>query len=81
MLATEFRKNLYRNLDQAAQGEPLTIEYKGITLRLQAVNGSSKLSRAVWRNTIVGNPDDLVRPDEELMAMLESKWAREFEEG
>ena len=54
MLATEFRKNLYQNLDQAAKREPLTIEYRGITLRLQAVNGSSRLSRAIRRNPIIG---------------------------
>lgn len=79
MLATEFRKNLYQNLDQVAKGEPLTIEYKGITLQLQAVNGSSKLSRAVWRDTIIGDPDDLINSDQELLAELEAKWAAEAE--
>ena len=77
MLATDFRKNLYQNLDQVAKGEPLMIEYKGTTLRLQAVNGVSKLSRAVRRNTIVGDPNAIIGSDPELMAMLEAKWAED----
>ncbi|MBL8237950.1 MAG: hypothetical protein JNM66_11055 [Bryobacterales bacterium] len=50
------------------------IEYKGVSLRLEAVIGKRKLAGAVRRNSIVGDPDLLVGSDIELMDQLEKKW-------
>ncbi|WP_031500365.1 hypothetical protein [Bryobacter aggregatus] len=74
MLATELRKNLFQNLDKAVKGEPLLIEYKGVTLRLEAITGGSKLAGAIQRNAIIGDPDALIHSDKNLMDALESKW-------
>jgi hypothetical protein len=74
MLATEFRKHLFQTLEKAAHGAPVAIEYKGVTLRLEAVGGKSKLARAVRRNAIVGDPDLLTGPDLELLAWIGKKW-------
>lgn len=77
MFATELRKNLFQSLDTAAKGQPILIEYKGVSFRLEALTGNSKLAAAVRRNTIVGDPQAIVPSDNELMASLEAKWAVE----
>lgn len=77
ILATELRKNLFQTLEKASKGEPVLIEYKGVSLRLEAVTGKRKLSNAVRRNSIVGDPELLVGSDVELMDQLEKKWAAE----
>lgn len=74
MLATELRKNLSQTLEKASNGDPVMIEYKGVSLRLEAVIGKRKLAGAVRRNSIVGDPDLLVGSDIELMDQLEKKW-------
>lgn len=74
MLATELRKNLFQTLEKASNGDPVMIEYKGVSLRLEAVIGKRKLAGAVRRNSIVGDPDLLVGSDIELMDQLEKKW-------
>lgn len=60
MTSTFLRTNLFQSLDQALQGQVLVIEYKGRKLELAAVEGGSKLSRAIRRDAIVGDPDDLL---------------------
>lgn len=77
MLATEFRKNLYQTLERASKGEAVEIEYKGVSLRLEAVPPKSKLANAVRRNTIIGDPRSIIGSDQELMDYLEKKWALE----
>lgn len=77
MLATELRKNLFQTLEKASKGNPVMIEYKGISLRLEAVGGKSKLAGAVRRKAIVGDPDLLIDPDSDLLEELGSKWAAE----
>ena len=42
MLATELRKNLFQTLEKASQGDPVMIEYKGVSLRLEATGRNSK---------------------------------------
>lgn len=77
MLATELRKNLFQTLEKASKGDPVMIEYKGISLRLEAVGGRSKLAGAVRRNAIVGDPHLLIGPDLEMLEGLDAKWAME----
>ena len=77
MLATELRKNLFQTLDKASKGDPVMIEYKGISLLLEAVGGNSKLAGAVRRKAIVGDPDLLIGPDLNLIEGLGEKWAME----
>ena len=77
MLATELRKNLFQTLEKASKGDPVLIEYKGVSLRLEAITGKRKLAGAVRRNSIIGDPDLLVGSDIKLMDQLEKKWAVE----
>lgn len=77
MLATQFRKNLYQNLEKASRGEVVTVDYKGVQLRVEAVSSRRKLDNIVVRDTIVGDPALLIGPDLELMEYLEKKWAAE----
>lgn len=77
MLATELRKNLFQTLEKVSKGDPVMIEYKGISLRLEAVGGRSKLAGAVRRKAIVGDPDLLIGPDMEMLEGLDAKWAME----
>lgn len=77
MLATELRKNLFQTLEKASKGDPVMIEYKGVSLRLEAVVGRRKLAGAIRRNAIVGDPDSLIGPDLELLDTLGEKWAKD----
>ena len=80
MLATELRKNLFQTLEKASKGDTVMIEYKGISLRLEAIGGRSKLAGAVRRKAIVGDPELLIGPDLELLEGLDAKWAMEDSE-
>lgn len=64
-------------MEKAAKGVPVMIEYKGVSLRLEAVGGKSKLAEAVRRKAIVGDPDLPIGPDTELHQELGAKWADE----
>ncbi len=77
MVATELRKELFQTLEKVSKGEPVTIEYKGVALRLEAVGGKRKLAGAPRRNAIVGDPDLLIGPDPKLLKELDAKWAVE----
>jgi len=77
MLPTDLRNNLFQTLDKAAKGDPVMIEYKGMSLRLEAVTRTSKLPRAQKRTAIIGDPDSIIGSDLELMDLLQKKWAFE----
>ena len=75
MNATEFRKNLFQTLEEAADGRTVIIEYKGRNFRLEAERGAqSKLSRAVRRRALLVDPDSIVGPDPEIGDLLERRW-------
>jgi len=74
--ATNFRKNLFQILDQAARGESIEIAHKGAKLRLVAPVGS-KLSRAVRRRTLLVDPASIVESDRELMSTIAEGWDRD----
>lgn len=67
----------FQTLEKIAKGDPVMIEYKGISLRLEAVGGKFKVAGAVRRNASVGDPDLLIDPDSDLLEELGSKWAVE----
>jgi prevent-host-death family protein len=62
MSVTALRKNLYKVVDQVLEtGIPVEVERRGRTVLISAAEPArSKLSRLVRRDTIVGDPDDLV---------------------
>jgi antitoxin (DNA-binding transcriptional repressor) of toxin-antitoxin stability system len=77
--ATDFRKNLFRVLDRALQGEAIEITYKGVKLRLTPPPDQSKLARAVRRQSLLVKPQSIVESDASLMAELEKGWKRDDE--
>ena len=75
--ATALRKELFKILDSVVQGEPALITYKGAEVRIEASSGSSKLARAVKRDTLLVDPDSIIGSDTELMQELRAKWEEE----
>ena len=63
--ASKLREDIYRILDGIlATGEPVEIERKGRVLRIVADQPStSRLSRLMKRDFIIGDPEDLVEID------------------
>jgi hypothetical protein len=62
--ATDLRSNLYSLLDRVADtGEPIEIERKGVRLRIAREGAGSKLGGLGKRNTIVGEPEELLNLD------------------
>ena len=80
MTATELRRNLFQALDEAAKGKAVEIKYKGKDFQLVVRSGLSKLARAIKRDTLLVDPDSIISSDKELMAELEAKWAKEYED-
>jgi len=70
--ATKFRQNMYKLLDQLLKtGDPIVIKIKGKKVRLVPENKpkyKSGLDKFIKRDTIVGNPDEL----------LEIDWSKEW---
>ena len=77
MTATVMRKNLFRVLDRAIQGETVEVVYKGAKLRVVAPADGSKLSRAVRRHALLVDPQSIVESDAGLMADLERQWKQD----
>jgi prevent-host-death family protein len=75
--ATALRKDLFKILDSVVQGEPAVITYKGAVVRLEPPAQSSKLARAVKRDTLLVDPDSIIGSDEELMQELHAQWGRD----
>jgi hypothetical protein len=76
LTAAEFRKDLFRILDCALQGEAVEVAYKGSKLRLLPIPAGSKLARAVRRHSLLVPPESIVESDAGLMAELEKKWSQ-----
>jgi antitoxin (DNA-binding transcriptional repressor) of toxin-antitoxin stability system len=73
--ATNFRKHLFEVLDQSLNGEPVDIVYKGSRIRLTVPQNTSKLARAVRRETLLVPADSIVESDATLMKKLKKSWA------
>ena len=54
--ATEFRKNLFRLLDEAALGNEIEITHKGTLLRVSPAIRGSRLSRLIVRDGVDLDP-------------------------
>lgn len=78
--ATEFRRTLFKALDQAVRGEVVAVHYRGTRILLNAEQGGSKLARAVRRHALKVDPDAIVNSDVELMEELDAKWRAEDEQ-
>lgn len=75
--ATALRKDLFKILDSVVQGEPALITYKGAEVRLESASKTSKIARAVRRDTLLVDPDSIIAPDPDLAQELDAKWAEE----
>jgi hypothetical protein len=75
--ATNLRKDLFKVLDRAVQGESIEIVYKGSKLRLSPPPGGSKLAGAVRRHALLVDPQSIVESDTALMKDLEKRWKRD----
>ena len=76
--ATAFRKTMFKTMDKAMAGLPVTILYKGVPLMLSSKQTApSKLERAVRRDALVGDADSIIQTDESLQRELEAKWKEE----
>jgi antitoxin (DNA-binding transcriptional repressor) of toxin-antitoxin stability system len=80
LTATDLRKDLFRVLDRAMQGEAVEIVYKGSKLRLTPQTGESRLARAVRRHALLVPPQSIIESDAELMGELEKKWNQDDKE-
>ena len=64
LTASALRKNIYNILDEVLEtGLPATIERKGRTLQIIALDPPSKLVRLKPRDFMVGNPEDFISMD------------------
>jgi len=62
--ASRLRENIYRLLDHVIEtGEAIEIERNGHRLRIVVDDAPSKLGRLVERDTVVGDPEELVHLD------------------
>ncbi|MBL8175393.1 MAG: hypothetical protein JNK48_12035 [Bryobacterales bacterium] len=78
LTATTFRKTMFKTMDKAIGGEPVTILYRGVPLMLfSKQTAPSKLERAVKRNALVVDPDAIIHTGAELQEELETKWKQE----
>lgn len=73
LTATNLRKNLFKILDRALQGESVEIMYKGSKLRLAPPPGGSSLAGAVRRHALGVDPRSIVESDSSLMADLQKQ--------
>lgn len=75
---TEFRKNLFRALDRAFQGEPVEVLYHGRKLRLVPEEPPSKLARLIKRDTLTIPADQLEKAITDMNQEAMTEWEREW---
>ena len=64
LTASELRADVYRVLDGVLEtGMPVEIERKGRVLKILEERSASKLSRLIQRQSLKGDPDDIVHMD------------------
>jgi hypothetical protein len=78
--ATELRKNLFQELEKAADGETVWFTFKGLRMRIDldpAQAKTSKLARLVAHPEALADPDvDLIHWNDGFAAEWESKWGQ-----
>lgn len=75
---TELRKNLFRIVERALNGEFIEVAHKGRLVRLVPDDKPGKISRLIPRDTIVGSPEDLDRAQAELDAEMSARWEEKW---
>ena len=76
--STEFRKNLFRIVERALQGEFVEVAHKGRLVRLVPGDKPSKMSRLIHRDTISGTLKDLDRGQRQLDAEMRTSWEEKW---
>jgi hypothetical protein len=71
----EFRRDLFKLVNQALEGEPLEFVHKGIVFRVVPEKKISKLSR-LTNETIVAPETDWEQVSKELLAEMEAEWEK-----
>lgn len=62
LTVTSLRENLFNIFDRIiTSGVPQEVERKGKKLKIELVGKINKLDNLIPHNSIVGNPDDLVK--------------------
>ena len=71
----EFRRDLFKLVNQALEGEPLEFVHKGIVFRVVPEKKISKLSR-LTKETIVAPETGWEQVSKELLAEMEAEWEK-----
>lgn len=74
---TQFRKELFQRSDEALKGGKVQYTYKGVVFRLMPEIKTPKLSRLVGQ-PVVAPGYDAAQGSEELLAEMESEWAKDW---
>ena len=74
---TKFRKDLFHLSDLALKGETVQFVYRGAVLRLTPEKQLSKLDRLVGQ-PVVSHDYDPAAASRELLAEMESEWAKDW---
>ncbi|MGA2589288.1 MAG: type II toxin-antitoxin system prevent-host-death family antitoxin [Bryobacteraceae bacterium] len=79
---SDFRKNLFKLVDQALDGEDVEVVHRGRTIRLVSEIRGSKLDRLTPAE--IFNPDlseeEQARASRELFAEIEREWEKDWAE-
>jgi prevent-host-death family protein len=76
---TDFRRNLFRLIERALNGELIEIVHKNRKIRLTPAERSSKLSRLVQRDTLNCPPDELDQLVRDADAEMRDQWERKWQ--
>jgi len=79
---SDFRKNLFKLVDKALEGDDVEVVHKGKTIRLVSKIQGSKLDRLTPAQ--IFNPDlseeEQARASRELFAEMEREWEKDWSE-
>lgn len=79
---SDFRKNLFKLVEQALEGDEVEVVHKGQTIRLVAKTQPSKLDRLT--PVQIFNPalsdEDHAQASRELFAEMQSEWEKDWAE-
>ena len=82
MTITDFRKDLFRAVESALNGEHVEVTYKGRTLQLRPTDGhpTSRLERLTKRHWVSSDPakllDGMDKMSNEIQQAWKQKWTR-----
>jgi len=78
---TEFRKKVFELVERALNGELIEVSHKGKLVRLTPGPGyrTSKLSRLVRRDTVIGTVEELEAAQRNLSAEIREGWEKKWD--